>query len=316
MPEAVPVALSRLLSMVSWIGDHPGITIEELAQHFGRTKRQITRDIENLGQVGDSLPGRSFEVDWNLYASQAKLSIRTTLGADLPPRLTEAEATAIIVGLHAVSGALDHDLRERLPRVAMAVRHLSPGIPADSVVAAYQDEHPDQLDPILSALREQCQLGFTYLKSDGGASLRIVDPWQVSMGSQGWLLHGWCHQAQDQRTFRVDRMSDVHQIQACASQAPTSPPVQSPSSVRLTVGPGAQWLIDEAGAAVLGHEADGAMRIELRVWDEEWLEAMLIDISPFLIDAPTDLVERMRSRANAALHRWSTMPGLEFQEEE
>ena len=46
MPENVSLAFVRLSSMVAWIADHPGVHVDEICSHFGRTRRQVRRDIE------------------------------------------------------------------------------------------------------------------------------------------------------------------------------------------------------------------------------------------------------------------------------
>ena len=46
MPETVSLAIVRLSSMIAWIAEHPGVHVDELCAHFGRTRRQVRRDIE------------------------------------------------------------------------------------------------------------------------------------------------------------------------------------------------------------------------------------------------------------------------------
>ena len=86
MPEAVQLAVVRLASMVAWIGEHPGVSVDELATHFHRTRRQVRRDIDYLASVGDSMPGASFEIDWGLYEEEERVSLRSTMGASAPLR--------------------------------------------------------------------------------------------------------------------------------------------------------------------------------------------------------------------------------------
>ncbi len=81
MPENVQLAVVRLASMVAWMSEHPGASVDEIAAHFHRTRRQVRRDVEYLASVGDSLPGASFELDWELYEQEQRVSLRSTLGA-------------------------------------------------------------------------------------------------------------------------------------------------------------------------------------------------------------------------------------------
>ena len=43
MPENVQLAVVRLASMVAWMSEHSGSTVDEIAAHFHRTRRQARR---------------------------------------------------------------------------------------------------------------------------------------------------------------------------------------------------------------------------------------------------------------------------------
>ena len=93
------------------MSEHPGATVDEIATHFHRTRRQVRRDVEYLASVRDSLPGASFEVDWELYEQEQRVSLRSTLGASAPLRLSTLEAQALLIGLSAITPLLGTDPR-------------------------------------------------------------------------------------------------------------------------------------------------------------------------------------------------------------
>ena len=88
MPEGTSQSVVRLLSLVAWLWDHPGVGVDEAAAHFGRSKRQMLRDARYLAEVGDSLPGASLDLDWERLEEDGALVIRSALGADAPLRLS------------------------------------------------------------------------------------------------------------------------------------------------------------------------------------------------------------------------------------
>ena len=102
MPEESQLQVARILAMASWINDNPGHTVRQIAQHFGRTSRQVRRDIEYMGEIGDSMLDRSYGIDWQLYDEQEILVMR---GSTLPslPSFTPAEAATLLVALRALS---------------------------------------------------------------------------------------------------------------------------------------------------------------------------------------------------------------------
>ena len=124
MPETVSLAIVRLSSMIAWIAEHPGVHVDELCAHFGRTRRQVRRDIEYVASVGDSLPGQSFEVNWGLFEEEQRVSLRATLGASAPLRLSEVEAQALLIGLSAIGPLLAPDVAAHLPHAALVVSAL------------------------------------------------------------------------------------------------------------------------------------------------------------------------------------------------
>ena len=310
MPESVPQSIARLLSLVAWIGDHPGATVDDVARHFDRSRRQVRRDVEYLGGVGDSLPGRSFEVDWDLYEREQRLAIRTTLGADLPPRLTQAEATAILIGLHAISDGLDADLRARLPKIAMAIRSLNPGADDEALIVTGDRAHDLRLATLTRALGEGRRVAFDYRSKDSRTSSRVVEPWRVRLGADGWLMSGWCTSAGEPRTFRVDAMSGLTVLDETIEHREDEG-VQAPTTARLRIRAGAQWIIEQYGARVVAEHEDSTCDVEVDVWDEAWLTSLLIDIAPDLVDAPEDRVGVMRSTAARALEVWRAAPAGE-----
>ncbi len=316
MPERSDVAMVRLLSLVSWIGQHPGETVDRAARHFGRSRTQILRDIELLGEVNDSMPGDSFEVDWDLFTDEDRLSLHTTMGVDLPPRLTPDEATAVLIGLQAIAPVLDDDLRAHLPHTALAVAALSPGTGdvAREVVVSAPPVHDPRLDVLNGAMREGRRVDFGYTTVDGRTGRREVDPWELRQDTQGWMLRGWCHTASGERNFRLSRMEDLTVADRPADHPRPSAPAPGQNSdgfprALLTLSDAARWVAEEVPGEVIAEGPD-RFTLEIQVWDVEWVEALLIDVAPHLVDVdPPELASSMSRRARAALGVWRSAAG-------
>ncbi len=306
MPELVPLTVSRLLSIVAWIHEHPGVPVAELAAHFSRTNRQIRRDIEALGSVGDSLPGASFEIDWDLLENEDRLRIRSTLGVDLPPRLTGREAAAILVGLDALAPNLDEELRSRIPRTALAVRALVGEEGEDpALVHSDPDEPTGILDVLADAIRDDRPVAFEYRSADGRRSARVVEPWDVRRGGAGWILRGWCLGSRGERNFAVDRMSGVEIAAGSIAHRPMAPRRDWPVE-RIVVDARGRWVADDfesVDARELGD--DGGVELAVPVWNEEWFASLLIDLAPSLRGAAPGPRARAGERAARMLEAWT-----------
>ena len=213
MPENVQLAVVRLASMVTWMSEHPGSTVDDIAAHFHRTRRQVRRDVEYLASVGDSLPGASFEVDWELYEREQRVTLRSTLGASAPLRLSALEAQALLIGLSAITPLLGSDLAAHVPHAALVVCALGGLKESDGEQYVEAIASPASSSASLEALRDALvreeRVSFTYVSASGIQTRRVVDPWSLEATATGWLLRGWCTRAEQARSFAVASISDV-----------------------------------------------------------------------------------------------------------
>lgn len=307
MPESVQLAVVRLASMVAWIRDHPAVSVDEIGTHFHRTRRQVRRDIEYLASVGDSLPGASFEVDWELYDSEQRVVLRSSLGTRAPLRLSELEAQALLIGLVAITPLLGPDLSAHVPRTALVVSALGALGAGDEHGVVEAIPAPASSDSTLSELREALTRGervrFDYLSSQGITSHRLVDPWELEATATGWLLRGWCADARAPRTFALASMS-------CVQSA--GPRLEEPRRVRdstatwtLDVDREARWIADEYHGTIVSELENAGARITLPIWNDQWGLSLLIDIAPHLRAAQPDMREAAGTRARAILSVWN-----------
>ena len=307
MPENVQLAVVRLASMVAWMSDHPGATVDEIAAHFHRTRRQVRRDVEYLASVGDSLPGASFEVDWELYELEQRVSLRSTLGASAPLRLSALEAQALLIGLSAMTPMLGKELSAHVPHAALVVCALGGLKEADAEqhveALPYTASSSASLETLRDALLREERVSFTYVSSSGASTRRVVDPWSLEATATGWLLRGWCTRAGEARSFAVASISDVRG---------EGPRVEEPRRVRndaptwtLDVDRDARWIADEYEGSIFAELDGGGARITLPVWNEEWGLSLLIDVAPHLRAVTPDMRDEAARRARSVLSIWT-----------
>ncbi|MGW0754705.1 helix-turn-helix transcriptional regulator [Streptomyces sp. NPDC002587] len=183
-----------------------------LARRFDVSSRTIERDLSALQQSGVPIyaePGRSggYVLDKN---------------HTLPPlTITPAEATALAVGLHALSGtpfagdarsALHKILAIMPPRERQATREL-----ADRVRLAASQRQPTGVPRTLrEALSTRQVLRLRYADAQGAGTDRLVEPMGF-LGGDHWYLIGWCRLRAAVRGFRLDR---IQQANALAETVP------------------------------------------------------------------------------------------------
>ena len=173
MPEESQLQVARILAMASWINDNPGHTVRHIAQHFGRTSRQVRRDIEYMGEIGDSMLDRSYGIDWQLYDEEEIVVMR---GSTLPslPSLTPAEAATLLVALRALSPHLREVEKNALLTAAAKLSRLAQEEATSSskdreIIHILDEEQPraksgedDTVAQLREAIAERLEVSFTY----------------------------------------------------------------------------------------------------------------------------------------------------------
>ena len=196
--------LLRLLSLLQSRRDWSG---PELAERLEVGVRTVRRDVDRLRHLGypvHAVPGVGG-------------GYRLGAGASLPPLLLdEEEAVAVAVGLRtAASGGvagieetsvralakLEQVLPSRLRRRVNALGSATVPYPGSGPAV-----DPEALAVIATACRDHERLRFGYRSHEGKASRRLVEPHRLVHTGRRWYLVAWDANAEDWRTFRVDRI--------------------------------------------------------------------------------------------------------------
>ena len=276
--ETSTARLNRLLRMVPWLVARPGVPIEEASAQFGLTEQQLIEDLSLLFMCG--LPGLTHGelIDASWDGGVVTVSNADTI--DKPVKLTLGEAVSVIAGLRALSGtpgvsdAVDGAL-QRL-RAAMPVAEAES---ADRITVDLESgEYAEQLATLREATTQGRQVRLHYVNAADEASERSVDPLRLANLDGRWYLQAWCHTAQGERLFRLDRVSALTVLDEAATHelAVTSPRTTSFAAdehlplVGLRLSPAAHWIVDYYPSE---HVDEGPPTVAwLRVADERTVE--------------------------------------------
>src|SRR5690606_25904106 len=109
--ESAPDRLTRMLTLVAYLRDNPGIPVEDVAEHFGITSAQVLDDVNTLWVSGT--PGYMHGDLIDFSGDDLEHGVLTLLDSremDKPLRLSPGEAVALLVALQSLRGAvLAHD---------------------------------------------------------------------------------------------------------------------------------------------------------------------------------------------------------------
>lgn len=309
--ENKSLTLSRLLALVAYIERFPGITVEELADHFGRSEKLIRADIAVLDEAGfgDALPDKTFFLDMDRYLTLDELQVDSHLQVKSAPRLTAQEAAMLVVGLAALAshpGVAEQGAPQLVAKIlALAGREARDVGYRVRVIESNASEAARQV--INQAIRTKRQLRVRYLSAAERETTRTVDPQRLTRVDDGWLLDAWCHEADEPRTFRLDRMLNCEPLPT--PQQPGRPRRRrTPTECMVLLGPASQWRHQETSSTRTQRVPEG-FKVAFPVWDEEWLTSQLLALSPdVLAVSPPGFGRAAAERARAARRVWRNLP--------
>src|SRR5262245_57247925 len=312
-----PVAgprLARVLAIVPYVLAHPGITITELAERFRVDRREIEQDLELLPMCG--LPPYTADRLIDVWVmDDGSVEIRLAEYFERPLRLTPAEGVALVAAARALLAVPGADTAGPL---ASALAKL------EEVVGASGRLQVDvgtvtHLDVLRAAVDDREQLDLDYFSySRDEMTTRRVDPERVFHALGAWYLAAYCHRAEDERLFRVDRIRAVRRAGEHFDPRPTAAPVDDddvgalvyhpgPDDERVTLrlAPEVAWVLDNLPYESRRTERGGRARVVLPVSGEAFLERLLLRLGPAAeVVTPASARERRAAAASRILRRY------------
>lgn len=288
--------LRRVLAMVPWLVGRPeGASIDEICSRFGVKRQELLADLEVLWMVGvhPYTPAELIEVD----VEDDRVSIRLADWFRQPLRLTPDQALALVAtgqSLAAVPGAdPEGPLARGIAKVAGVL-----GVEPDAVEVELGDAAAETIELLQAAVdqRRRVHLDYYTYGRDERTS-RDVDPLRVFADQGQWYLQGYCHLSEDERIFRIDRITDVSMLEEPATaHEPETPsgiyqPGEDEPRVVLRLAPSARWVPEQYPVESMTQADDGSLTVTLAVSAPAWLERLLLRLGPDaqIVDGPPEL---------------------------
>jgi predicted DNA-binding transcriptional regulator YafY len=206
-------------------------TVGELADRLGVDARTVRRYAAHLADLG--IPVEAHRGRYGGY--------QLARGYKLPPlMLTDDEAIAVVLGLAAGrrSGLLTTEMAAADSAMAKLQRVL-PGAPArrvGSLLSTARFTAPSRTGvpsgaPVLLELAEAVQQRRTvtidYTRWDGRSGQRSLDAYGLVFHAGRWYVTGHDHLRGEVRTFRIDRIAQVHPAEGSYDVPPDFDPAES-----------------------------------------------------------------------------------------
>jgi proteasome accessory factor C len=315
--------LSRLLSMVPWLVQRPGIPIEDAAAHFGISERELVRDLELLFVCGTPghLPDDLIEAEWE----SGRVFVGNADTIAKPLRLAVDEAVALLAGLRTLldlPGLGDRQtVQSAIAKLAAQTQQLGGSADLLSVDLRSADgQDQATLRELRRALSARRRVWLRYLvPSRDESTTREVDPLQVTSIDGHWYLEGWCYRAESRRLFRVDRIVELRVLDLPADppEAASDPverasgdrlftPSETDLVVTLDLDPVARWVAEYYPVESTEQRPDGVTRVRLRAASSGWVPRLVSKLAGAArVVEPAELAAATLARAEQALEAYA-----------
>lgn len=278
---AAATRLRRALALLPYIAAHGEVTVAELAGVFGVSEDIIRDDLEVLPYCG--LPPYTPDRLIGLVISGDTVSLKFAEYFSRPLRLTPAEGFALVAAgraLLAVHGS------EREGPLATGLAKLEQALGAQDVLDVRLPE-PDHLAVLREAAdaAERVELDYYSFGRDA-VTTRIVDPYSVVSLRGHWYLAAYCHQAGDERLFRVDRIRGVNRTgtefeRQTRAGTPADVFHASPDDIRVTLDlPASATWVTETFPAEAVEEKRGRVVMTMAASAMPVVERILLTVGP------------------------------------
>ena len=289
--------LVTLVSSLSEAGD--ALNVDAISTRLG-VSRERARKLLSLIMSADTGEATGLPLIEDDEDEVSLLRDTGTRGRAL--RLTRAEALALVAALDRIGVGRDDPARKSIERALFDAP-----VEEDTVrrlVAARNETSGDDLLACAEAIYGRRTVSFGYRgAADSKTARRTVLPRDLRSEEDSWYLDGWDLARGAERTFRLDRMSDVK-----VEDAP------APAGVDGRGGAGTAREVRVAfrderflsllpwhGLVVEGRDEDGTIRTRTTYYGGEWLVRMLAACGGTAVTDDEGLAGRVRDYARTRL---------------
>ena len=300
--------MARLVAVIPWIADQDGVTLDDISERFDYPRNLLLEDLsEVVFFVG--VPPYTPDTLIEVIIDDDMVWIRYADWFSRPMRLSGTEILALLA---AGEAALAFDTGQDAGALARGLTklRLSTGTTAEVVDVGLGTVATPLLSTLRSASQAQRCVDIRYFSFSSNAPTdRRVEPSRLFLDAGRWYVGGYCHLAEAERVFRVDRIASATETDEVFTHVP--PDTESSyGTFELDDGPevtlsapiSSDYLFE--GVPVRSIEkANDRLVVTLAVSSGRFMEQLLLRIGPeariesgvLPIDVG-DAAQRVRSR--------------------
>jgi len=283
------VKIDTLIKLLPWLVANPGRTAREIAAEFGIRPDDVLDAVQLLVVTGPNPREGGGCVDIDFYAPDDDLdsdddvkrdfdvaiTVIDPQNLDRPIRLDPLSAASIIVGLNFIQ-SLPGVIEPTFIQTLLEKIQFSSGVAEAPVAVMPHGEIESAVLKIRDAINRAVCLHIEYASgSTERISSRVIEPKAVLTRDDIVYVRAYCQQAEDTRTFRVDRIMTLLEVEEPQSHHADvlEDRITAPLDISVKLRVAREFLYDFNQSLRTDPEeiADGRLEIVTAVGSIDWL---------------------------------------------
>ncbi len=297
--------LGRILVLLPYAIQHPGVTVSELANKFGVDKSDLLDDLNLVFLCGLPGYGPGDLIDVDLQEDRVYVRMADYFAA--PLKLTPTEALALYAGAAALAEE-ETALQRAVEKLGRALG-VSGGNGGPGVSISLEPTPAGHQTTLRDAIARKKQVHMEYFSaSRSELSERTVDPWGLVAARGHWYLIGGDHRSGEERMFRLDRIKTVTETDTDAhvpeefdpeEYKGAFRPVANEQTISFEISPAvATWFEDYYPVTQTSSGKNGWRKVELIASSDHWAAILVLQLGNDVREVePESVVEAARALA-------------------
>ena len=302
--------VKRLLAIIPWVESQNGPYIEEVVGRFNYPRNELLSDLESVVffvGIHPFTPDCLIEVSiteeqiWIRYADWFKKPMKLNL-EEVIALQAAGQSLVDLLNLFGVENSEELDPLERaLTKLALIVGSKNNPIEVELASSV------KYLSEVKEALESNSVLEIEYLSnSKNSISNRIIQPERLFADKGNWYLLAYCQAAQEDRTFRLDRLralkkTDVKKVDIKIKDYSFENFLNSDEKfmISIEIPTEMQWVLEEYLDIKVHDQTDEKIIFSTPVVSEAWLKRLLLRLGPEgrVIKFPEEIEHNIRAIA-------------------
>ena len=299
MVETAAARALRLIDLVPFLHNHPGISLKEVADQFNVTVREMVKDLDLLFMCG--LPGYTPLELIDLSIEDGIVSLREPQNLDSPRRFSQTEALIVRVALAALEELLPNQKRTKVRELREKFTRLFTNDVPNDAIYFESDSERTKMKVVSDAISQGKKLLIAYMNpTKSKMTERKISITRIVTEPNRTLIESWCDASNGMRTFNLANVRSINLIDEPSVRA-TSHEAEQISSAALRASEDNFFL--KENASQIEKRGD---RYFIDVFQDEWLvRSALAEGGELLVESPEGIRARIAFLAEESLKNYS-----------